>query len=109
MRQNWKVVSSCFLNGLGNALCLVRHNLFFQIFYIFCLRQGYDKSKRIDNFHAVIVCAKVMAGLTMMTMIKKGLDIGDLVLGGLGGRYMVMLDCRVYAACVYTISYRQRR
>ena len=40
-----------------------------------------------------------MAGLTVMTMIKKGFDIGDLVLGGLGGCYMVMLDYRVYVAC----------
>ena len=79
MRQNWRLV----LNGLGIALCLVRQNLFFQMVYIFCLRRDYEESKRVDNFHAVITCAKDMAVLTVMMMIKKYLDIG--VFGGSRG------------------------
>ena len=43
----------------------------------------YDKQTSIDNFNAVIICAKDVAGLKMMAMMKKYLDIRDL--GGFRG------------------------
>ena len=38
----------------------------------------YDKQTGINNIHAVIICAKDVAGLTIMVMMKNYLDIGDL-------------------------------